>query len=174
MVPLALWRMTMRLFVTKLSAIMSVIAGIVLMCMMIITFSDIIMRFVGRPIPGVYEVVAFLGIAVTMFALPRATLKKTHVAVDMLTEKLGGTSKIILRVITRILVIVFFFLTAWYLYKMGMRYMNTNTVTMMLRVPFYPVVFGASFAALVQSLVGIYEIFAKEEEKTLEQQGGVL
>jgi TRAP-type C4-dicarboxylate transport system permease small subunit len=142
--------------------------------MIIITFADIVMRFMGNPIPGVYEVVAFLGIAVTMFALPGATLKKTHVAVDMLTEKLGETAKTILRVFTRILVIIFFFLTAWYLYKMGMRYMNTKTVTMMLRVPFYPVIFMAAFASLVQCLVGICEIFAREEPKTIEQTGGVL
>lgn len=154
----------MRVLVMKLSAFMSIISGGILVAMIFITFADIIMRYMGSPIPGVYEVVAYLGVAVTGLALPRASMMKAHVYVDLLIDKMSEVPKRAMKVFTRILVLLFFLLTGWSLMKMGKSFVATNTVTAMLRVPFYPVVFGAAFSCLVQCMVSIYEIFEKEGE----------
>ena len=52
---------------TKLSNFMSILAGIVLLIMTAVTFVDIVMRNFGRPLIGAYELVAFMGVAVTAF-----------------------------------------------------------------------------------------------------------
>ena len=153
----------MRTFIVRLSNYMSAAAGIVLVLMAVITFADIIMRLFGNPIPGVYEIVAFLGLAVAGFALPRSSLMKAHVGVDLVIEKLSAKTNFVLLVITRILVAAFFLITAWYFVGMAQSFMATKSVTMTLKVPFYPVVFVMVLSFVVQALVAIYQIFEKKE-----------
>ncbi len=153
----------MRVFVMRLSNFMSIVAGTVLVFMVILTFIDVVMRFFGSPVPGVYEVIAYLGVAVTGFALPRASMMKTHVYVDFVIDKVSPTWRKILKVLTRIIVFFMFLFASWYFVEMGKSFIATKSVTMTLRLPFYPVVFGMAVSCLVQCLVSIYEIFEKEE-----------
>jgi TRAP-type C4-dicarboxylate transport system permease small subunit len=151
----------MRTFVKHVCNAMSFIAGIILIVMMVLTFADILLRYFGHPILGAYEVVSFLGVAVTSFALPRASLLKTHVYVDLLIDGLPPKPQRILRVITRLLVFLLFLIAAWYFIVMGKNYIQTKTVTMSLKVPFFPVVFGLAASCLAQCLVSLYEIFGE-------------
>lgn len=116
------------------------------------------MRLFGKPIVGVYEVVAFLGVAVTGFALPRASLMKAQVYVDLVIDKLDERVQRVTKIITRICVFLMFLIAAWYFVRMGMNFIATNTVTMSLRVPFYPVVFGLALSSIAQCLVTVAEI----------------
>jgi len=152
----------MRTFIMRLSNYMSVLAGVVLIIMAVLTFVDIIMRYIGKPVPGAYEVIAYLGVAVVGFSLPRASLMKTHVYVDIVIDRISTKYRTILKTITRILIAVFFLCTAWYFVRMGQSFVAARAVTMTLRVPFHPVVFGMAFCCLVQSIVTIWEIFEKE------------
>ena len=148
----------MRVFVLRLCNAMTIIAGIILLVMMVATFADIIMRFFGKPIVGVYEIVAFLGVAVTGFALPRASLMKAQVYVDLVIDKLPPGPQKVLTIITRVLVFFMFLFAAWYFIIMGKNFITTKTVTMSLRVPFYPIVFGMAASCIAQSLVAVSDI----------------
>jgi TRAP-type C4-dicarboxylate transport system permease small subunit len=152
----------MRLLIMRLCTFLSIIAGVILIVMAIITFADVVMRYMGKPIPGAYEIIAYLGVSVIGFSLPRASMMKTHVYVDLVIDKMSGKSKMIMKTCTRILVILFFLCTGWYFIKMGINFINTRSVTMTLQVPFYPVVFGMAICCFVQAIVSIYEIFEKE------------
>lgn len=153
--------MIMSKMVRYLSSFMSVLAGFILIAMILVTLADIVMRFCGRPIIGAYEIVAFLGVAVIALALPRASFLKTHVYVDFLTEKLSVKSKKVLRIVTRLIIFCMFLVASWYFILMGKSYMETKTVTMSLKVPFYPVIFALAASCFMQCLVSIYEIFSE-------------
>jgi TRAP-type C4-dicarboxylate transport system permease small subunit len=153
----------MKKFIYTLSGCLAWCAGIILIFMAALTFADIVMRYFWRPIPGVYEVVAFLGLALAALILPRSSLMKAHVGVDFLTEKLSGKPKMIVLVITRVLVALFFIITAWFFIGMAQSFIATNSVTMTLKIPFYPVVYVCVFSFFVQGIVSIYQIFEKEE-----------
>jgi TRAP-type C4-dicarboxylate transport system permease small subunit len=152
----------MRTFVLQVCDFMSVIAGAVLVFMVCLTFTDVVMRFFGRPVPGVYEVIAYLGVAVTGFALPRASMQKAHVYVDLVIDKMSAGPRKVFRVFTRIVVFLLFLVAAWYFVQMGKSFIATRSVTMTLRIPFYPVVFGLTVCCLAQCLVSLYEMFEKE------------
>lgn len=156
-------RTNMGKFIAFLTGFMSWCAGIILIFMAALTFADIVMRYFWKPIPGVYEVVAFLGLALAGFILPRSSLMKAHVAVDFLTEKLSRTSNLVIMIITRILVAAFFIITAWYFVDMAQSFIATRSVTMTLKIPFYPVVYVMVFSFFVQGIVSIYQIFEKEK-----------
>jgi TRAP-type C4-dicarboxylate transport system permease small subunit len=153
----------MKKFVSLIADCMSWFAGIVLIFMAALTFADIVMRYFWTPIPGVYEVVAYLGLALAGLVLPRSSLMKAHVAVDFVTEKLSGKSKLIVLIITRVLVALFFMITAWYFVDMARSFIATRSVTMTLKLPFYPVIFVMVFSFFIQGVVSICQIFEKEE-----------
>lgn len=154
----------MRKFILRLTGYMAVLAGAVLIFMALLTLADIILRFFGRPIPGVYEVVAFLGLALAGLVLPRSSLMKAHVSVDMVTEKLSPNARMIVNIFTRALVALFFLVTGWYFIGMGRSFIETNSVTMTLKIPFYPVVFVMVFSFFVQTLVTIFQMSEKKGE----------
>jgi TRAP-type C4-dicarboxylate transport system permease small subunit len=159
----------MEKFMNRLTGYMSVAAGIVLVFMACLTFADIIMRVFGKPIPGVYEVVGFLGVAVAAFVLPRSSLERAHVGVDLVVEKLSSKPRMVIKIITRVLVAVFFFMAAWYFVGMAQSFIATKSVTMTLKLPFYPVVYVLVFSFFVQGIVSVYQIVEKERERRQEQ-----
>jgi TRAP-type C4-dicarboxylate transport system permease small subunit len=99
--------------------------------------------------------VGFLGVAVAAFVLPRSSLERAHVGVDFVYEKLSPRPKMFLKVFTRILVAVFFFVASWYFVEMAQSFIVTRSVTMTLKLPFYPVVYVLVFSFLVQGVVSI-------------------
>jgi TRAP-type C4-dicarboxylate transport system permease small subunit len=152
----------MRERVEWLCNVMSIIAGFILLVMIGVTMADVVLRYLGSPIIGAYEIVAFLGVAVIGFAMPRASALKTHVYVDLLIDKLPVRSQKVMKTITRILVFLMFLGAAWYFILMGKNYIATKTVTMSLKVPFYPVVFALAASCVVQCLVSLCEIFCDD------------
>ena len=59
-------------------------------------------------------------------------------------------------------VFLMFLGAAWYFILMGKNYIATKTVTMSLKVPFYPVVFALAASCIVQCLVSLCEIFGDD------------
>jgi len=147
-------------FVRLLTNGMMIIAGVILVFMAGLTLLDVIMRYFGKPIVGTYELVSFLGLAAVAFSLPRASLMGAHVYVDLLVDKLSQGSRKVFQIFTRLLVFVLFLIASWYFFHIGMDLIATKTVTMSLKVPFYPVVFALALGCFVQCLVAIYEILS--------------
>ena len=56
-----------------------VIAGITLAFMMLVTFTDVVMRIFGRPIVGTMEIISFCGAVVIGFAIPYWSWMEVHV-----------------------------------------------------------------------------------------------
>jgi TRAP-type C4-dicarboxylate transport system permease small subunit len=69
----------LKTLVPLLSKFMGIIAGITLMFVMFLTVLDVILRYFGRPIIGVYDLVALGGAIVIGFSMPLAAAKKVHV-----------------------------------------------------------------------------------------------
>jgi TRAP-type C4-dicarboxylate transport system permease small subunit len=137
---------------------MMIIAGVILLFMAGLTLLDVVMRYFGKPIVGTYELVSFLGLAAVAFSLPRASLMGAHVYVDLLVDKLTEGWRRVFQIFTRLLVFVLFLIASWYFFHIGMDLIATKTVTMSLKVPFYPIVFALAAGCLAQCLVSICEI----------------
>lgn len=146
-------------FVRLLTNCMMIVAGVILLFMAGLTLLDVIMRYFGKPIVGTYELVSFLGVGAVAFSLPRASLMGAHVYVDLVVDKMPNGPKVVFRVFTRLLIFALFFVATWYFYRIGIDLIATKTVTMSLKVPFYPVIFTLALSCLAQCLVCICEIF---------------
>ena len=133
-------------------------AGIFLTLVMGLTVADVILRILGRPIVGAFELVAFFGAMVIGFSIPFTSWVRGHIFVDFLIMKFSMTARKGIQVFTRLLGLGLFGLIGWNLWKMGADLQRSGEVSPTLHIPFYPVVYGIGVVCLIQVLVMIADI----------------
>ena len=151
--------------ILRLSKLANVIAGLALSLMVLITVGDVTLRSFRKPIPGTYELVAFLGLAAIGFSLPFTQWVKGHISVDFLVEKFSRKVRKAINLSTRCIGIGFFFLSGWYLIRMGIRLYRTGEVSLTLQMPYYPLAYGVGICFFVLCLVLLSDIVKIFEEK---------
>src|SRR5437763_1658828 len=98
----------LRKAVVGLAKVMEMVGGAVLTFMMLITVMDVILRYLGKPITGTYELVYLGGAVVIAFAMPRTSWDGGNVNVDFVLVALSQRSRKVAVAGTRILGIAFF------------------------------------------------------------------
>jgi TRAP-type C4-dicarboxylate transport system permease small subunit len=137
---------------------LNIIAGCTLTGMMLLTTTDVVLRFFKMPLVGAYELVAFGGGIVVGFSIPQCSIKKGHILVDSFIADLSSRMRKIINLITRFMGLILFIILAWNMYRMGMDMIRSGEVSLTLELPFYPVLFGIAFASVVQCLVSIVQM----------------
>lgn len=132
---------------------LNAVGGLLLTLMMLLTVVDVILRYLGRPITGTFELMSFAGALVVGLALAQTSLDGAHVNVDILTQAMSVGNQKIFLVFNRLIGIGIFVLLAWSLFDKGNDLYKTGEVSLTLQVPYYPVAYGLSFCCLVEALV---------------------
>ncbi len=145
--------------VAKISRAMQWVGGCTLAAMMLITLADIILRRFGHPVPGTFEIISFLGGIVAGFAIPSASLAKSHVFVDFVLNRMSPAHKSMLKATTRIMAVFVFGILTYFLISMAANLHARGEVTMTCKLPFYPIAAGIGLACFVEVLVLITEVF---------------
>jgi TRAP-type C4-dicarboxylate transport system permease small subunit len=139
--------------ILRISKVMDVVGGVVLSLMMLITVTDVILRFIGKPITGTYELVFLGGAVVIGCAIPQTSWQGGHVNVDFVLEYFPRILKKIVMVFTRLLGMTFFVLLGWNLFALGTTLYRKEEVSLTLHVPYYPVAYVLGVCAFVECLV---------------------
>lgn len=134
--------------------------------MMFLTSADIVLRLFRRPILGTYEIVGFLGAVVVGLAMAQTTLERGHVAVQVVVTRLSPQVQEIIYLITHLLSLLLFALLAWECVKYGNDFRASGEVSLTLRMPFYPVVYGIAFSAVVVCMVLFVDILQVMTKRT--------
>jgi TRAP-type C4-dicarboxylate transport system permease small subunit len=151
----------MRPIINKVEGIckfLNVFAGIAITFLMLLTVTDVVLRYFRRPIIGTYEIVAFSGAIVIGFAVPLTTFLKGHMLVDFFVLKFPKKIRNTVNILTRVLGIGLFAVLGWNLIRLGMDLYRTGEVSLTLQLPFYPVAYGVGICCFVQCLVLIVHI----------------
>ncbi|HEX15651.1 MAG TPA: TRAP transporter small permease [Deltaproteobacteria bacterium] len=146
-------------FIKRLARILNWIAGWSLIGMTALTCADVILRAFRRPILGTYEIVGFLGAVVIAFALAETTVERGHVAVEVLVTRLPLRIQGIIYLITHLLGIFLFLLIAYECWSYGNDLKASGEVSLTLKLPFFPILYGISVSALVVCLILLGDIF---------------
>jgi TRAP-type C4-dicarboxylate transport system permease small subunit len=142
----------------KVSKTFNWVALIALTFIMLLTVSDVVLRYFGRPIVGTFEIVGFCGAVIIGFALPLTSWYRGHIFVDFLTSKMSKSSKKVMDIATRILSIVLFFIVGWNLFIYSQKLYRSGEVSLTIQIPFYPFSYGLGVACFLQGLVLITDI----------------
>ena len=139
--------------VSGLSRFMGVIAGVTLVFVMLLTVLDVILRYFGYPILGVYDLVALGGAVIIGFSLPYAADKRVHVFMEMVQPLFGRTGRQAMDVLTRLIALAISLLTGWNLINLGTGFRQTGEASLTIQIVFYPVAIGLGICFFLQTLI---------------------
>ena len=156
----------------KAVSLMYIFSGAAIVVMMLLTTVDVALRlFVTfqarydwtfltflKPIPGVYELVCFLGSVAAAFAMAHTSLESGHVSVSILMRKFSLKTQLIIKIVTGLLSFVLFAVISWQSVMYARSIKEWGEVSMTLQLPFYPFVYGVAFSAAAVCLVLILKI----------------
>ncbi len=152
-------------FIFRLSQGGNQVAGVSLTLVMGLTVADVVLRILGRPIVGAFELAAFLGAIAIGFSIPFTSWVRGHIFVDFLILKFSLKARKGIHIFTRLIGLGLFGLIGWNLMKMGADLQRSGEVSPTLHVPFYPVVYGIGMVCLIQVLVMIADILKVLKEQ---------
>jgi TRAP-type C4-dicarboxylate transport system permease small subunit len=135
------------------------IAGAGLLTMMAITCVDVVLRKLGHPLPGAYDIVKMAAAVTLACGLPYTTAVKGHVAVEFLYHRLGPRGRLLADIIIRLLIVTLFSLFAWQLVRYGMAMKQSGEVSMTLQLPVFWVPHVMAAACSLVVLVTLYHLF---------------
>ncbi len=144
--------------VSKLSRFLAVIGGIALIFVMLLTVLDVILRYFGHPITGVYDLVALGGAIVIGFTMPLAAEKRIHVYMEMAVQAHSRTGKQVLQLFTRLIIFGISFIAAWNLVRLGLDFRHTGEVSLTIKIVYYPIAIGLGICFFIQMLVLVVHI----------------
>ncbi len=129
------------------------VACAAIIVMMLLSCADVVLRILGTPIPGTYEMVGLLGAVIIAFAMAYTSLQRGHVAVEMLYEKLPPRAQRLVDSAGNLTGAALFGMIAWQstVYAADLR--QSGEVSLTLQMPLYPIVYGIAFGCGMLALV---------------------
>ena len=141
-------------FADKSSRWVTVIAGIALVGMLAITIADIVgIKLFSQPVPGAIEIVGYLGVLVTAFALSYTLLERGHVQVEFFTTRMPSRVQSAVSAFVSLLGLGLFALLAWRSFEYARIVQTTGQVSMTQRIPFHPFIYAIAFCCIPVCLV---------------------
>ena len=141
-------------------AVLGVAASILLFCLMVLTFFDVLGRYLlNRPIKGAFELTE-LGLLVLIFAgLPLVSHADEHVTMDFIDKALSPRALDVLgRTVNAICAGIMFFV-AWLIWIKAGRISAAGDYTDTVHIPYGPFVYFMSAMIALTGLVHLYRIF---------------
>ncbi len=135
-------------------------ASLFLLGLMLITFADVIGRyFFDAPLVFTVEVVE-LGMGLMIFfGLALTTLKRGHIAVDLITGITPEKLHVLLVSFATLVTVIFMSLVTWRLWDRAENFWSDGLATQILFLPVAPVVFLMAIAGGVTTVLAIYLLF---------------
>lgn len=141
------------IFVSHISKFLRVIGGVILAGMMFLTVADVILRYLGKPILGSYELVAMSGALVIGFILPQNSFDDKNVYVDSLVNAAPPLMKKVFMVGKRVLGIALFILLAYGMFRKGAELYEVGEVSNVLYLPMGALGYGLAACSFVEAIV---------------------
>ena len=143
-----------------IDAVLGVAASVLLLGMMVLTFADVVARYLlNRPIRGVFEVTE-LALLVLIFAgLPLVSHADEHVTMDFIDRILpAALLRALVRVVHAACAALMFFLT-WQVWIKAGKIAGYGDTTDVLRITVGPFVYFMALMVALTGLVHVYKMF---------------
>jgi TRAP-type C4-dicarboxylate transport system permease small subunit len=141
----------------RVEGLLGVAASAILMAMMLLTFVDVVARYVfRRPVRGAFEVTELMLLVLIFAGLPLVSFTDEHAVMDFVDRVLGGRALRGLERLVQAVNAVFMFLLAWLTWLKADRIWVYRDSTDVLRIVYGPFVY---FMAGTLGLAGIIHLY---------------
>mgnify|MGYP001557151731 CR=1 FL=1 len=127
--------------------------GVTLVGMIVLTSANILVRTVGDPIRGTFELMGYGGAIVTALALAYTQKRRGHIAVDVLINRFPPRLKKAFNSFNDAACAVFFTILTWQLIRKAHGFVQTGEVSETLRIVFYPFTYTVAAGCGILALV---------------------
>ena len=160
-------------FLNKLNVILNkillYISGLALVLMLFIGFGNMFLRSVWIPIKGSYEIIGLLGALAAALPLGFTQIRRSHIAVDIVTNKYPKKAQVLVDGISCLLNMIFFAIVSWRTAVWANIIRESGELSETLRIAFYPFVYAVSvgflllsFSLLIDTIKAFIEIRGKK------------
>lgn len=141
----------------RVESLLGVAASAILMVMMLLTFTDVVARYVfSRPLRGAFEVTELMLLVLIFAGLPLVSFTDEHAVMDFVDRVLGAGALRGLQRLVQALSAAFMFLLAWLVWLKADRVWAYRDSTDVLRIVYGPFVY---FMALTLGLAGVIHLY---------------
>ena len=150
----------------RADAVLGIAASALLLCLMLITFVDVVARYLfNRPIRGAFELTELTLLVLIFAGLPLVSHADEHVTMDFIDRMLPQRAvPILIRFIHALVAAVFFFLTWQVLIKAG-RIAGYGDTTDVLRISVGPFVYFMAAMIGLTGLVHVFKVFVPGDRR---------
>lgn len=146
------------------SYLMLAVAGLALLGVVGLVFTNIVMRQLQGSITGVAEMVGWMTAIIISFSLPYAQRQKAHIDLDVVTSHLPTRLQRIVYVMGSALALVFFIMVAYKVCGYGLTVMNRDSLSPTLRVPYHGFIFAVSLGLVAFCLTLLADVLRNMAE----------
>jgi TRAP-type C4-dicarboxylate transport system permease small subunit len=141
----------------RVEALLGVAASAILLGMMLLTFVDVVARYVfSRPLRGAFEVTELMLLVLIFAGLPLVSFTDEHAVMDFIDRVLGAGALGGLQRLVQAVSAAFMFLLAWLVWLKADRVWAYRDSTDVLRIVYGPFVY---FMAVTLGLAGVIHLY---------------
>jgi len=143
----------------RVEALLGVGASAILMAMMLLTFVDVVARYVfSRPLRGAFEVTELMLLVLIFAGLPLVSFTDEHAVMDFIDRVLGPRAMRWLTGLVQTVNAVFMFLLAWLTWLKANRIWAYRDSTDVLRIVYGPFVYFMAVTLVLAGVIHLYKI----------------
>ena len=138
--------------------ILTILGGFTLICMILLTCSDVAMRCLSLSVRGSYELLGFLGAVTTAFALSYTQKSKGHVAVDIFVKILPKPVQQALSVFNNLISALLFMIISHQLFVFGFSLSEAGELTETLRIAYFPFIYAVAIGCIGLAILLCFDL----------------
>ncbi len=144
----------------RADAVLGVAASAILFLLMLLTFVDVVARYLFNfPLRGGFEVTELMLLVLIFAGLPLVSHADEHVTMDFIDRLLpAGARQAVVRIVHAVCTAVMFFLT-WQVWIKAGKIASYGDTTDVLRIAIGPFVYFMALMILLTGLVHLYKVF---------------
>jgi TRAP-type C4-dicarboxylate transport system permease small subunit len=141
----------------RVEAVLGVAASAILLAMMLLTFVDVVARYLfNRPVRGAFEVTELLLLVLIFAGLPLVSFAGEHALMDFVDRLLGRRAQRLVEAAVDVVAAALMFGLVWLLWLKADRIWAYRDATDVLRIPYGPFVY---LMALMVGLTGLVHLY---------------
>ncbi len=146
----------------RADAVLGVAASVILFCMMMLTFVDVVMRYVfNRPLRGGFEVTELMLLVLIFAGLPLVSRADEHVTMDLIDRMLWSRGRAFLQRLVHLVCALAFFGLTWLIWLKAGSVAGYGDTTDVMRIAVAPFVYFMAAMIGLSGLIHLYKLFAR-------------
>ena len=140
-------------------ALLGVVASVILLAMMLLTFVDVVARYIfSRPVRGAFEITELMLLVLIFAGLPLVSFTDEHALMDFIDRLLSTRAQRALEGLVQAVCAAIMFLLAWQVWLKANRIWAYRDSTDVLRIVYGPFVYFMALSIGIAGLIHLYRV----------------